>query len=186
MQMDNITIKTAAEADLPAIWEIHQKAFGYDKEADLTAALLADPTGQPMLSLLAWRHNEALGHILFTRARLESVADAPLTHILAPLAVKPEYQRQGIGGMLIEEGLDRLRAMGSQTVFVLGHKKYYPKYGFKPHAMHAGYPAPYPIPEINSEYWMYQQLTAQDAPRGRVICAAALNAPEHWRDDSGK
>jgi putative acetyltransferase len=49
---------------------------------------------------------------------------------LAPLAVLPELQRQGIGGKLIEHGLDYLRGGIEQVVLVLGHPEYYPRFGF--------------------------------------------------------
>ena len=69
-----------------------------------------------------------------------------MMHILAPLAVVPEYQGVGVGGELIRHGIEQLKAMGSQTVFVLGHAAYYPRHGFEPCAGDKGYPAPYPIP----------------------------------------
>lgn len=183
--IENIAIKTTTPADLSDIITVHKKAFGYDKEAELTAALLADSSAEPMLSLLARHNGVAVGHVLFTKTGFDNYTDSPLMHILAPLAVMPEYQRRGIGGLLIIEGLEKLRVMGSQMVFVLGHKEYYPRYGFKPHAMHAGYQAPYPIPEKNSAYWMYQALstTAVSPGSGRLACADTLNRPEHWRDD---
>ena len=49
---------------------------------------------------------------------------------LAPLAVRPEYQRRTIGGQLIRRGLDLLRARGETIVIVLGHPDYYPQFGF--------------------------------------------------------
>jgi putative acetyltransferase len=51
---------------------------------------------------------------------------------LAPLAVLPDYQRQGIGTALIRHGLDACRDLGHDAVFVLGHREYYPKFGFSP------------------------------------------------------
>ena len=95
------------------------------------------------------------------------------THlILAPLAVKPEYQRQGIGGMLIRAGIERLQEKGSCLVFVLGHKEYYPKYGFIPDAARLGYPAPYPILEQFSDYWMVQAISPKgfDVDKGKIRC----------------
>lgn len=53
-------------------------------------------------------------------------------HILAPLAVIPEYQGMGVGGRLIRTGIEHLRLMGCQTVFVLGHATYYPDMGSNP------------------------------------------------------
>lgn len=52
----------------------------------------------------------------------------------------------GVGGRLIRTGIEHLRLMGCQTVFVLGHATYYPRHGFEPCAGDKGYPAPYPHP----------------------------------------
>ena len=98
-----------------------------------------------------------------------------MMHILAPLAVKPEYQRQGIGGMLIKAGIEKLQEKGSNLVFVLGHKEYYPKYGFIPDANHLGYPAPYPILEEYSDYWMVQPISQKDSKSVKEKLNAAKN-----------
>ena len=70
-------------------------------------------------------------------------------------------------------------------VFVLGHKEYYPKYGFIPDAARLGYPAPYPILEQFSDYWMVQAISPKgfDVDKGKIRCSDELNKPEHWRDD---
>ena len=49
---------------------------------------------------------------------------------LAPMAVLPEFQRQGIGAQLIQEGLRACAARGERIVIVLGHPDYYPRFGF--------------------------------------------------------
>ncbi|WP_369793119.1 GNAT family N-acetyltransferase [Methanosarcina sp. 2.H.A.1B.4] len=51
---------------------------------------------------------------------------------LAPIAVKPEFQKQGIGGEFIREGLKACLQLGYDSVIVLGHPEYYPKFGFEP------------------------------------------------------
>ena len=79
-------------------------------------------------------------------------------HILAPLAVIPEYQNKGIGGLLINHGIEILKTMNSQIVFVLGHIKYYPKYGFIKNATKLGYKAPFPISSDVADAWMVQSL----------------------------
>lgn len=101
---------------------VEKQAFGYDKEAQLVADLLADKTAKPMVSLLAFYKGEAVGHILFTRAYFDGQGAQQMMHILAPLAVKPEYQRQGIGGMLIRAGIERLQEKGSCLVLYWGIK----------------------------------------------------------------
>lgn len=184
MNTPRIVIRETTADDFDRIMDVEKRAFGYDKEAKLVAELLNDATANPILSLLAFDGDNAIGHILFTRATFQNQNTSPLMHILAPLAVVPEYQRQGIGGQLIRTGLNILQQWGSELVFVLGHKKYYPNYGFIPHATHAGYLPPYPMPEEYSEYWMYQSLSSHDmTQKGTVRCSDILNQPQHWRDD---
>jgi len=184
MRLKNINIRETDDSDLTDIMEVESQAFGYDKEAELTAALLTDETAEPVLSLLAFNENKAVGHVLFTRVYLNEIKSGPLLHILAPLAVIPDCQKQGIGGMLIVEGIKRLEEMGSKMVFVLGHMEYYPKYGFIPDAGSLGYDAPYPIPPEFSGAWMVQALSEEGLVKqtGHIICCNKLNKPEHWRE----
>lgn len=184
MKQQDILIRETGINDLNAVMTVEKRAFGYDKEAELTAGLLTDRTAEPVLSLLAFYNNKAIGHILFTRAYINNRAPQPLMHILAPLAVIPEYQKQGIGGMLIREGLKRLKEMGSEMVFVLGHMEYYPRHGFIPRAGEKGYPAPYSIPSEFAGAWMVQSLNSNGfvIGTGQVFCSDELDKPEHWRE----
>ena len=183
MTTRNFTFHITDESDASDILEVETRAFGYSKEADLVASLLEDESAHPTLSLLARHQGKAIGHILFTRATFKSTADAPLMHILAPLAVIPEYQGMGVGGLLIRTGIEHLRLMGCQMVFVLGHATYYPRHGFEPGAGDKGYPAPYPIAEEHKACWMMQSLSARPLNRtGSIQCAQALMKPEHWRE----
>ncbi len=181
----NIQIKETNTADFNNIMLVEERAFGMLKEAQLTADLLNDQTAEPILSLLAFHNKEAIGHILFTRVYMDEMnTTQPLIHILAPLAIIPEYQKQGVGGLLINEGLKRLKEMGSEMVFVLGHMDYYPKFGFIPDAKKLGFTAPHPIPDELANAWMVQSLNPEGfvIGRGNVICSNELNKPEHWRE----
>lgn len=180
----DIRIRATGVDDYNNIMDVEEQAFGNDKEAKLTADLLQDKTAEPILSLLAFHENEAVGHILFTRVYVGEISSQPLLQILAPLAIKPTFQKQGIGGMLINEGLKRIKDTGSELVFVLGHMEYYPKFGFIPDAKKLGFPAPYPIPDEYANAWMVQSLNPKGfmINPGNIICAHALNRPEHWRE----
>lgn len=178
-------IRKTDHHDFDVIMGVEKTAFGYDKEARLVADLLRDASAEPLLSLLAFHENEAVGHILFTKARFaDQSGPQPLMHLLAPLAVKPDYQKQGIGGRLIAAGLKMLCESGSEIVFVLGHKEYYPRHGFRPDAASLGFSAPFPIPTQHADCWMVQAITSKGlgSSRGTIACANALCKPEHWRE----
>ena len=176
-------IRKALETDLNDVLEVERLAFGYDKEAELVRALLQDPSAEPLLSLLAFNDHRAVGHILFTAAQLSEAGDKVSIRLLAPLAIVPDAQKQGIGGKLVEQGLSMLGRSGVDLVFVLGHPDYYPRLGFTP-AESLGFEAPYPIPDEHSGAWMVQALRPGviGTVIGKIICADALNRPEHWRE----
>ena len=181
-----MTIRQAECTDNAAVTEVIHAAFGAEQGAEvaaLVADLLADPSARPVLSLVAAEDEGVVGHILFTAVR-RAGSDADVAcAILAPLAVLPDRQGQGIGGQLIREGLRQLAAAGVGLVFVLGHPGYYPRFGFSP-AGASGFEAPYPIPADHAGAWMVQELRPGliGRARGRVVCADALDRPEHWRE----
>ncbi len=183
MDTSKLKIRISTEDDFASIMDVEKQAFGEDDEAQLTADLLNDESAEPLISLLAFYKKEAIGHILFTRVFIDD-ADSPLCHILAPMAVKPEFQRKGIGGLLIKEGLQILKNLGAEMVFVLGHIKYYPRYGFINNAGRFGLEAPYPIPKEVADAWMVQELKpgAIKNFKGKVTCAETLMKPEYWRE----
>ena len=81
--------RETTEEDLPTIMEIHRQAFGQEEEAELVQSLIADPTVQPYVSLLALANSTPVGHILFTSARLQSGDLTLQCSLLASLAVIP-------------------------------------------------------------------------------------------------
>jgi putative acetyltransferase len=184
VHLKDLHIRKTDSSDLAHIMKVEERAFGQDTEARLTSNLLEDSTAEPLLSMLAYIGKEAIGHILFTRVYLDELKDQPLLHLLAPLAVIPEYQKKGIGGLLIKEGLLLLKEMNSALVFVLGHMDYYPRFGFIPDAARMGYPAPYPIPEEFAGAWMFQSLVPEGTftQKGKIVCANAIHKPEYWRE----
>ncbi len=175
-------LREALNSDLDTVFFIEKQAFGSEEESNLVRDLLADESAKPVVSLLAFQGNQAVGHLLFTRARLEPDTGHSIS-ILAPLAVVPDYQKKGIGGKLIKKGLELLSNSGVDLVFVLGHPEYYPRHGFQP-AGRLGFEATYPIPDDKSDAWMVQALSPGiiGAITGKVICADAMNKSEYWRE----
>ncbi len=174
-------IRKTSDLDLEDILFVERAAFGHDTEAELVKELLEDPSAKPLLSLLAFKDDKAVGHILFTNARLINTPNTVSSVILAPLAIVPDYQKQGIGGKLIERGLEILSRSGIALVFVLGHPEYYPRHGFQV-AGCLGFEPSYPILNEQKDAWMVQALRSDviGSVRGKVICADALNKPEYW------
>ncbi len=75
--------------------------------------------------------NKIIAYIAFTNA-YNGTAVCGLH--LAPLAVKPEYQKQGVGSELLRFAL-RQDVIKENTIFVLGAPGFYKKFGFEPCAM---------------------------------------------------
>jgi putative acetyltransferase len=83
-----------------------------------------------LVSLLAEQDGGVVGHILFSRISIEAAGGSIPSVALAPLAVLPANQRHGIGGHLVDCGLEWLRGRGERSVLVLGHPRYYKRFGF--------------------------------------------------------
>ncbi len=107
---------------------VHEAAFDRPDEANLVDGLRTE--GVVLASLVAALEERIVGHILFTRMSIETLAGSIPAAALAPLGVLPEYQRRGIGAELIARGLNVLRENGERIVIVLGHPGYYPRFGF--------------------------------------------------------
>lgn len=127
MELD---VRTERPGDEPAVHALNVAAFPTDAEARLVDALRGN--GALMLSLVAVLDGVLVGHLACSPVTVD--ADGRRAHGvgLAPMAVAPAHQRQGIGARLIEEGLRAMRAHGHPFCVVLGHRDYYPRHGFVP------------------------------------------------------
>ncbi len=129
----NIFIRPEIDADHPAIFTLHALAFGQENEGKLVELLRQDGCFIPELSLVATWNDEVVGHIIFSKIQIVESADQRADSLaLAPMGVLPQYQKSGIGGKLIYAGLAMAKELGYQSVIVLGHKDYYPRFGFEP------------------------------------------------------
>ncbi len=125
---NKVMVRNEDPKECATIRLINEAAFGRPDEADLVDSLRNG--GVMLASLVAEQEERLVGHILFSRMWIETTGDRLSAVALAPMAVLPERQRQGVGGKLIGRGLDLLRGQGEQIVFVLGHPEYYPRFGF--------------------------------------------------------
>ena len=124
-----LTIRTERQEDIPHIRIINEQAFGQPAEANIVDKLRqACPE---CISLVAEADQRPVGHILFSPAVVENSGRRVEGMALAPMAVLPAHQRQGIGSTLVKRGLDILRERNCPYIIVLGHPNYYPRFGFE-------------------------------------------------------
>lgn len=122
-------IRHATPADQAVIREVIHAAFGQADEADLVERLRS--AGDVMFELVEEDGGEIVGHILYSRLWADSIN---LFAALAPLAVRPDRQRSGVGKRLTAASLETAKEFGVHAVIVLGHPEYYPKFGFSTEA----------------------------------------------------
>ena len=139
-----IRIRPEQLEDVMAIRQVNERAFNRPAEADLVDKLRQH--NKVTLSLVAVDDAQIVGHILFSPVVIESSQRSIAAVGLAPMAVLPEWQHQGIGSRLVKAGLDECRRKGHQVVVVLGHADYYPRFGFVP-ASRYGIGSQYDVPD---------------------------------------
>jgi putative acetyltransferase len=166
-----LTIRPERSEDYHAVRRVLQQVFGRDaSEADLVDALRASSASVPDLCLVALDDEDIVGHLFFSRARLDSGDDVLA---LAPMAVVPGRQREGIGSLLLKDGLRRATETAFPLIVVVGHATYYPRFGFVPADAH-GIRAPWDVP---AEAWMVLRLPAyRPTVRGLVTYPQAFDA----------
>ena len=116
--------------DFAGVRRVEELAFGRPDEANLVDLIRAN--GAVTLSLVALEGDEIVGHVLFSPLTITEGERVVEAVGLAPVAVLPSHQKKGVGSLLCRNGLAQLAGMGHKIAVVLGHIKYYPRFGFKP------------------------------------------------------
>lgn len=138
-----MNIREEAIGDKAAVRALLLAAFETRAEADLVDTLRE--RARPLIALVAEEGGAVIGHIVFSPVVLEGHPGLRIMG-LAPMAVIPSHQGEGVGSALVEEGLRRCRTEGCDAVVVLGHPAYYPKFGFQP-AVRCGIRSDYEVPD---------------------------------------
>lgn len=146
----SVNVREERPGDHAAVREAHRLAFGQEDEARLVDALREG--GYARLSLVAEEGRRVIGHALFSDLPIKTPHGTVPALALAPLAVAPARQRQGVGTLLVREGLRACAGRGHRIVAVLGHPGYYPRFGFS-----AGLARPLRSP-FSGASWMAAEL----------------------------
>lgn len=144
-----LTIRQEKPEDYRQVEQVVEQAFAHAEHTDhdehnLVARLRGSEAFIPELSLVAEQDGRIVGHILFTKLKVGQTTQLAL----APLAVHPDFQRQGIGGALIEEGHCIAAQLGYDYSILLGHPTYYPRFGYQP-ASRFGIQSLFDVPDEN-------------------------------------
>mgnify|MGYP001819482455 CR=1 FL=1 len=140
-------IRPERPGDEEAIAEVNRRAFEGEEEVQIIAGIRDSEYFIPELSLVAESEGRIVGHIMFsvvTLVRFDRPAEKILS--LAPMAVEPEHQKEGIGSALVKAGMDKAQELGHKIVIVVGHPEYYPRFGFRKARM-LGYDVGMEVPD---------------------------------------
>lgn len=148
-----MNIRRETENDLDEIRKVNTRAFKQGGEARLVDLLRE--SGDLSLSLVAEIDGKLVGHLAFSPVAVDGETAEAVIAGAGPLSVSPELQRKEIGSALFIEGLKQIEKLGFNAVVLLGHAKYYPRFGFSPASQHM-LRCEYDVPD---EAFMAKELT---------------------------
>ncbi len=140
-----MNIRPETPSDTSAIALVNKLAFGREEEAQLVEQIRNSQYYISELTLVAEINNSVVAHIMFSYINLVGQETFQVLG-LAPLAVHPDFQKQGIGSALINAGLNKANELEETLIVVLGHPEFYSRFGFKA-SIDFGIKSPFPVPE---------------------------------------
>ena len=164
MSRKEAIIRPFRPADRQAVLDLNTRAFKQKDEARIVEQLEKDKN--IWLEVVAVSEGDIFGHILFFPIEVVGKLGALG---LGPMSVDPKMQKKGIGSDLIRFGLDQAQQAGVPIVFVLGHEKYYPKFGFSVEATKE-FESPYKGPHFMALRFRYGPPMS-----GRLVYPAAFD-----------
>lgn len=127
-----ISIRTETKTDYQAICQTTKNAFEKMAFSDGTEPELINnlrEQGVLSVSLVATKGDAIVGHVAFSPAAITSgIGD---WYALGPISVAPDFQGQGIGGSLIEAGINAITDLGAWGCILVGDPRYYCRHGFE-------------------------------------------------------
>lgn len=149
----NLTIRQENSNDFKKVSKIIEEAFKNEDFSDQKEYFLVDRLRKSSafiseLSLVAEFENKLVGHILLTKIKIKNNSKTSESLALAPVSVKPAFQKKGIGKALISEAHKIAKNLGFKSIVLLGHEDYYPQFGYELTGKY-GITLPFEAPEKN-------------------------------------
>lgn len=146
-------IRQEESCDFDSVFDLIEKAFKDEKFSDHKEQFLVERLRNskafiPELSIVAEIEGKIVGHILVTKLKIKNTTSEFKSLALAPVSVLPEFQGKEIGSKLIIESHKKAKELGYKSIVLLGHEKYYPKFGYK-QADKYGIELPFEVPKEN-------------------------------------
>ena len=131
-----INIRQESPEDYVEVEKLIEAAFKAEKFSDhrehfLVKKLRDSNSFVPELSIVAEIEGEVIGHVLLTKIKIKKENTTFESLALAPISVKPKYQKQGVGGKMIRIAHKKAISLGYKSIVVLGHEDYYPRFGYQ-------------------------------------------------------
>lgn len=176
-----MAISLTTAQDRSAIEHVYLAAFPDEDGAtvaQLALDLLAEQTLPDTLSWVAKEDDTVIGHVAFSPVSVQGHPQCQ-GYILAPLAVHPDHQKQGVGTALIEHGMQQLADADVSVVFVYGDPAYYGRFGFSAEAA-APFTVPYKLQYAFGWQAKILKKCAIDAASVGIQCVPPLCDPKLW------
>lgn len=128
-----IYVRKEKERETEQIYSLIEKAFQREaakgrKVLRLVESLKKDPCYIPELSLSAELDGALAGHALFAKIKIGDLSQL----FLASLAVSPEYQKAGVGTLLVQTGHFIGESLGYDWSITGEKSDFYPRFGYLP------------------------------------------------------
>ena len=146
-------VRKEEKKDYDQVFKLIEQAFENEEYSDhreqfLVERLRHSENFVPDLSLVFEMNGLIVGYILLTKIKINNSTSSYDSLALAPVAVLPNYQGNGIGGHLIEFAHQKAKELGFESVILLGHPTYYPKFGYRK-ASEFDIQLPFDVPDEN-------------------------------------
>ena len=131
-----VILRTETSEDYNVVFKLIAEAFKSEQLSDGSEQFLVERLRKseafiPELSIVAEYRGEIVGHVLLTKIKIKNEKETFESLALAPVSVSPKFQKRGIGGQLIKESHRVAKTLGYQSIVILGHENYYPKFGYE-------------------------------------------------------